>query len=396
MKILVLCHRFPYPLDNGQNLRIFHYVRELRERHTFDLICYGESDPPSEIQPFFRSIRVFPTPQAVRASGLSRLWHMFRVDEFIPRSERVADFLALSDATADWDAVWISGWDMIVNIPKGFRRPILMDAVDDGVLEFTRELLRARSVGRSLQMLKWVWMNYRFERKYFGPADACLFVSERDAEVFARICPGTPTAVIHNGVDVDFFRPVNAHEKGEPILVFEGNMSFPPNEDAAVYFATEILPLIQREVPAARFLVVGKNPTARVRALAGPNIHVTGLVDDVRPYLEEATVFVCPMRKGAGIKNKILQAWAMGKPVVATGKSTGGLFVREGENILVRDDPASFAGAVIGILGNRPKQRSMAAAARATAEERYRWGIKAIELERLVSRVVSRRVQAHA
>lgn len=397
MKILVLCDRFPYPLENGQNLRIFHYVRELAARHTFDLVCYAEPGAavPEPIRPLFRSVWTFSRPAGVPSSGVARVFTAFRLDEFCLRSPDVAGFLALEGRTADWDLVWISGWDMVVNLPERFRCPVLMDAVDEGVLEHVRELKRARSPGAAARTLKRLVMNYRFERKYFRPADACLFVSEVDAGFFSKVSPGTPTFVVHNGVDTDYFKP-EAPDEASRDVVFEGNMSFPPNADAAVYFATEVLPLVRAQVPEARFRIVGKNPAPEVAALACADVEVTGFVDDVRPYLDRAAVFVCPLRKGAGIKNKILQAWAMGKPVVATSKSTGGLAVREGQNILVRDDPRGIADAVVELLENADKRRSMAAAARATAESSYGWARQARALESVMSGLVPSGEVAHA
>lgn len=397
MKILVLCDRFPYPLENGQNLRIFHYVRELAARHAFDLLCYADpgAAAPAPLRPLFRSVRTFPRPRGAPASGVSRLLAAFRLDEFCPRSDAVAAFLAREGRAADWDLVWISGWDMVVNLPAEFEFPVLMDAVDEGVLEHVRELKRARSPGAAARTLKRLLMNYRFERRYFRPADACLFVSEVDAAFFSKVSPGTPTHVVHNGVDTDYFKPGSGGESNHDV-VFEGNMSFPPNADAAVYFASSVLPLIRARVPGVRFRIVGKNPAPEVAALAGADVEVTGFVDDVRPYLDRAAVFVCPLRKGAGIKNKILQAWAMGKAVVATSASTGGLAVREGENILVRDDPAGIAEAVVELLENPARRKSLAAAARATVEARYGWARQARALEAVMSGLVRSGEVAHA
>jgi glycosyltransferase involved in cell wall biosynthesis len=397
MKILVLCDRFPYPLENGQSLRIFHYVRELAARHTFDLLCYAESGAlvPSPIKPMFRSVWTFPRPQSTRSNRLSRLFKAFRLDEFCPCSESVIEFLAQQGPSADWDLVWISGWDMVVNLPNAFDSPVLMDAVDEGVLEHVRELKRARSPGEAVKTLKRLVMNYRFERRYFGPADACLFVSEVDAAFFSRVSPGTPTYVLHNGVDTEFFKPSSVIDASHDI-VFEGNMSFSPNADAAIYFATCVLPLIKGRIPDVRFWIVGKNPVPSVSALASLDVEVTGFVEDVRPYLDRAAVFVCPLRKGAGIKNKILQAWAMGKPVVATSKSTGGLAVQEGTNILVRDGPQAIADAVVELLENPAKRQSIAAAARATAESSYNWARQASALESVMTKIVGSREFDHA
>src|SRR6185295_14351393 len=167
-------------------------------------------------------------------------------------------------------------------------------------------------------------------------AARCLFVSDIDAATFKRVCPRTPVSVVNNGVDEATFRPIGLPlEPGT--VVFEGRMDFGPNVDGAVAFCRNILPRICAAIPDIRVKLVGMSPAPQVRELASATVEVTGFVEDVRPYLERASVFICPLRKGAGIKNKILQAWSMGKAVIATPESVGGLDVREGANILVRN-----------------------------------------------------------
>jgi glycosyltransferase involved in cell wall biosynthesis len=198
---------------------------------------------------------------------------------------------------------------------------------------------------------------------------------------------------VQNGVDVDYFKPSATTDRSNTI-VFEGNMSFSPNEDAAEHLVRDIFPRVASEFPNSKVVLVGKDPSPRVRALAGPRVEVTGFVRDVRPYLDAAAVFACPMRKGAGIKNKVLQAWAMGKPVVATSKATGGLMAREGENILVRDDPGAFADALIQLIRDPARRAALSAAARDTALSGYTWDRQCRALEAVMERVSTR--HAHA
>lgn len=165
-------------------------------------------------------------------------------------------------------------------------------------------------------------------------------------------------------------------------------MGFRPNIDGVLYFGAEILPLIRREVPDVKFLIVGKNPPEAVRALSGPGVEVTGFVDDVRPYIEQAAVFVCPLRTGAGIKNKLLQAWSMGKAIVATSPSTGGLKAEDGVNLLVRDNPQAFADAVVALLRDCERRRALGAAGRETILDAYTWDRKAEQLEALMLNMV--------
>ena len=385
LKILVLCDRFPYPLTNGQNLRIFNYVRLLKSTHSFDLLCYSDKPPPEEVTELFGNIETFPRPATVGAKGARRLVESLDVTEFIPACEPVREELHRRTTGDHYDLIWVSGWDMIVNLPEGNRVPVLADAVDDGVLEWWRNLRQARGLASRLRSLKWLWMNARFERRFFGAAQGVLFVAEPDAGVFRRIAPRTPTYVVHNGVDTDYFRPLGTPRQRDT-LVFEGNMGFAPNVEAAVYFVRDVLPLIRKQRPV-RLALVGIRPAPAVQALAGPDVEVTGVVDDVRPYLDRAAVFVCPMLSGAGIKNKILQAWAMGIPVVGTTAATGGLAVRDGENVLLGDTPQALAAAVLRALEDSDLARRLGDGGRRTALEHYTWAAKARELETVFERV---------
>jgi glycosyltransferase involved in cell wall biosynthesis len=151
-------------------------------------------------------------------------------------------------------------------------------------------------------------------------------------------------------------------------------MDYGPNEDAAIHFAENILPLIQQRQPEVQFWVVGKDPTERVRALADrPGVHVTGGVPDVRPYLGKAGLFVCPLRYGTGVKNKLLAALAMQKPVVATRRSLDGLELRENEDLLVADEPAEFAAKVVQLIENPGQARRLARTGRAFVGDTYSW-----------------------
>jgi glycosyltransferase involved in cell wall biosynthesis len=403
VKILTVCDRYPYPLTNGQNLRIFHYVAQLGGRHQFDLLCYGDGNVPEPIRPLFGAVESFPKPQAARRAGVGRIVDALDVEKFIPSSEDIRRHLARTLDERGYDLVWVSGWDMIVNLPRPLRVPLLADVVDDGVLEYWRELKSLRSPARMARTAKWVFMNYLFERRYFGPADGCLFVSEIDAGFFAKICRRTPTYVVHNGVDADYFRPLGA-DCDRRNLVFEGNIAFAPNADGILWFCEDVLPRIRAAMPDVTLTIVGKDPPPAICAQASPFVEVTGYVDDVRPYVDRAAIFVCPLRKGAGIKNKVLQAWAMGKAVVATTPSTGGLAIAEGQNIVVRDGAQPLADAIVRVLGDEQKRLALGNAARATIVERYTWAAKARELERAMQEIAAgtsrtearRRVQASA
>ena len=173
------------------------------------------------------------------------------------------------------------------------------------------------------------------------------------------------------------------------MVVFTGVMSYKPNDDAALYFGEVILPLIRKSLPEMQFWIVGKDPGPEVLALAQrPGIHVTGGVPDVRPYVHKAGVFVSPLRYGTGIKNKLLAALAMEKAVVATSHTTEGLEVRDGQDLLVADDPADFAAKVIRLIEDAPFARQLAQSGQAFVRERYAWETSARSLEETLLRVV--------
>ena len=395
MRILVLCDRYPWPLTNGQNLRIYHYIKALQTQHTFDLLCYGDAQSvPPEIVPLFKRIGCTERPTAQRFSGIRKALSAFDLDQFVLKNPAATAMIASWQQQQPYDLIWVSGWDMIVNIPQNFSVPVLMDAVDDGLLEHRREIKAARTLKRRVLAFKAWWMNYRFEKRYFAPQAGVLFVSERDAESFQAIAPKARVHVVHNGVDTEYFAPRNL-EKRTHTVIFEGNISFRPNLDGLQYFCAKIFPLIQQQYPDVALQIVGRDPPPEIQQLAtaaigAPGITVTGFVDDVRPHLDQATVFVCPLRKGAGIKNKLLQAWSMGLPIVATSITLGGLKSKDGDNVLVADTPADFAAAVVRLFQDSTLRQHLSTQARHTAVSHYSWHQKAQELEQVMQRCLQK------
>jgi len=389
LNVLVLADRIPYPLTNGQNLRIFHYVKKLRDRHDFTLVSYGEAPHPPEIDGLFREIHTLgerprPIPSGSRMRALRT---MLSPDDMFTFDDRMSELIATIVERGDFDVIWISGWDMLVYAPRLAGHPVLGDVVDDGVLQYFRATLKPDNPRHFLVLFKRLIQNWRFERRYFPQATVCNVVSETDAEFARRVCRKLPVTVVHNGVDTEFFRPLD-EPTDEHALIFEGSMRFPPNVDAVVYFCRKILPLIRHEVPGVKFYVVGRDPTELVQAQAADDVVVTGFVDDVRTYLARAAIFVCPMRRGAGIKNKILQAWAMGRPVVTTPEGCGGLRIAPDENIVVARGPRKFADAVIAMLRDPERRDRIGRAGHRTIQDHYTWESKARELERVFQHTI--------
>jgi glycosyltransferase involved in cell wall biosynthesis len=211
--------------------------------------------------------------------------------------------------------------------------------------------------------------------------------SERELSQVTSIVPGKPVATVPNGVDLSGFAPRGAVPTSG--LVFTGLMSYRPNVDAVTYFVREILPLIHRTRPAETFTIVGWGITDEVRALLGPLVIATSRVPDVRPYLAGAAAVVAPIRMGSGTRLKVLEALAMARPLVSTSLACEGLDVEPGRHLLVADDPARFAEAIIRVLEDRHLADRLGAAGRQLMESRYGWGASTAQLDEFHERVLA-------
>jgi polysaccharide biosynthesis protein PslH len=221
----------------------------------------------------------------------------------------------------------------------------------------------------------------RWETQACAQAQLTVAVSEDDRGALAALAPRARVVAIPTGVDLAYFVP-NVVAEAPAQLVFTGSMDWYPNEDAIVHFLDAIFPAIRREIPETRLAVVGRNPTSRMRrAGAQANVSVTGTVDDVRPYVSEAAVYIVPLRIGGGTRLKIFEALAMGKAVVATGVGAEGLPLVPGVHFVRADDPAEFARAVVALLRDPFKRKALGTAGRRLVEERFSWARVTCEFE---------------
>lgn len=216
------------------------------------------------------------------------------------------------------------------------------------------------------------------EGRLVGEFDHVLVTSETDKKALLDLAPPAsnpaPVSVLPNGVDLEFFRPNPEVRREAETLVFSGKMSYHANISMVQFLAAEIMPRVWAEKPEVRLVIVGKDPTADVRALgADPRITVTGTVDDIRPYLWQAAVAVVPLVYGAGIQNKILEAMACGTPVVTTSKTLSSLGVTPGRELVVADGAESFARAVLDLLADDGRRGSVGEAGAGYVQSRHSW-----------------------
>ncbi|MGS0754208.1 glycosyltransferase [Roseateles sp. GG27B] len=406
MQILITGDRYPGQRHDGLTLRIVNYLKQLRETHQFDLLCVAPESAPRnpELDALIDEfIPVQADAIAPAAFGVfARIKSAFDMNELYLQSSLIQQRINEQCRRKRYDLIWDAGCNMLLNLGDARQSiPILADQVDDAVLMLKRQLGIANKLYHRLWLAKQIMLQKQFARQHIANAAAVLFVSEADEASFRKFCPQAKTHTIANGVDLDFFTPIAAATStqarpGRAQLVFEGVMSFGPNIDAARYFCADILPAIQRAEPNTHFTIVGRDPVPEVLALAGPQVDVTGFVTDIRPYLQSSAVFVCPMRMGAGIKNKILQAWAMGMAVVATPEGAMGLPAVDCENILLRSGPEDFAQATLELLRSPAARARLGSAGRACVEQHFSWQSKAAALDALMQQAAAQRPESQA
>jgi glycosyltransferase involved in cell wall biosynthesis len=232
----------------------------------------------------------------------------------------------------------------------------------------------------------------REELAAYNAADGVCVCSTADQKRLAADAPSATTVVIPNAADVEHLRPrdTDPPPDGRTVLFF-GLLATVPNVDGVLYFLREIWPLITAVRPDARFVVIGANPAPAIRAHAGPGVTIVGRVDDLRPHLSAAGVVVVPLRLGSGTRLKILEAWAMARPVVSTALGAEGLDCVPGRHLLIAGDPSDFASSVLRILGEPGLADELGRAGRALVSERYSWRGAAGTLEAFFRQVLARR-----
>ncbi len=385
----MLAHRMPYPPRTGDKVRAYHIARHLSRCHDLTLaFLVDEPEAARGVAGLQRDIGdlVYAIIPKIRR----RLWALLRLAA--GGSATLAYFdspdlraqVAARLSAEHFDLIYASSSSMAQYVTEPRRVPVVMDFVDvdsDKWLQYGARLpLHARWVYR----LEGIRLRHE-ELAAARRARRCVVATRQEEALLRSFAPWAPTTVIPNGVDLDYFSPPPI-PSADPTIIFTGAMDYFPNIDAIAYFSQEIFPRICQKVPGARLFIVGKNPSARVRRLTTmPGVRVTGTVQDVRPFLRQASLAVAPLRVARGIQNKILEAMAMGLPVVATSKAHEGLEARPGEHLLVEDDPVRFADAVVHLLSAPLVRATIGRAARKFVEDHHSWALSLAKLDRVLN-----------
>ncbi|HEX6383130.1 MAG TPA: glycosyltransferase [Anaerolineae bacterium] len=388
MQILYLTNGFPFPLTSGY-LRHYFLIKELSRSHKVTLLSIvGPGFHPEHataLTPYTERIRTFASSS--RSSSPSgkvakRLRALTQPGDAVQAMRETVAQLAQE---VHFDVV-ISGKRTMAAIEPVKHLLLVADMCDATSSRIRRSIRYADPIRLPLLLLEYLQMR-RTEQQFMRQADHSLFISSRDRDDLGA--HGAGTSIVPNGVDLDFWQRKSTR-RSRHTIVFTGAMDYRPNADAALYLIKEILPLVQREVREAQLFIVGRDPTPPLLAAGQrPGVTVTGFVDDVRPYLEQATVFAAPLRFGAGLQNKVLEAMAMEVPVVASPLAADGLRTEEGEQppIQIVQGAPSFASALIQKL----KEDSLAldTEARRFIERNFVWDYSGNKLNRILECVVN-------
>ena len=286
--------------------------------------------------------------------------------------------------------------EMAQYVYQDLNVPAIIDITDSMTLLGTRMLRAERGVWKKVSAYLGLLRARTLEQSLGRSFDLIITNSSVDEEVIKHLSPSSRTLTITNGVDMGFFS-TNQSAIEPDRIVFSGVMGYAPNEDAALYFAQDIFPIIRARRSSAQFWIVGSYPSQKVMDLSRcPGIHVTGNVEDVRPFIQSAAVIVCPLRIGSGVKNKILVAMAMQKATVATSLSIEGLDLSDNKEVLLADDPHAFADKVMYLLTHPEEALRLGLNGLKRVQERHSWAAMGKALETAIQSVMaSRNGRAH-
>ena len=395
MKILFLSPTVPFPLTDGGRIRVFNLLKQIATKSDVTLLALEtqptDSEGVAQLQQLGIQVHLIPNAPTLPPLSFSTLLKAFlrRQPITVARYDLPAYRQKFKEslATGAFDLVHYEMFHTAQFYPEARLPGVLSQQNVDSAIW---RRLCDETVNPFYKFAYWTQQLafQRYERVLSPKFDAVTCTSDIDAAVFQRHCARDAIEIIPNGVDVTHYQPdfsaeVSAH------LIYIGSMDWYPNEDAVSFFADEVLPRIQENVPDVRFSIVGGNPSARVQKLAErKGVVVTGRVPEIKPYFAEATVFVVPLRIGSGTRLKILEALAMGKAIVSTSVGAEGLDLKDGEEIFIADEPEAFADAVTRLLTDTSLRRRIGENGRARVERDYNWQSIGEKLHQLYTKIL--------
>jgi sugar transferase (PEP-CTERM/EpsH1 system associated) len=400
MEILFLVHRIPFPPDKGDKIRSYHWLNALAARHVLHLGCFIDDPEDRRYLPELRrrcaslhAVSLSSWQKKLRAvrgvlGGAAVTASVYRDRGFAAwvkqrfAADHIRCVIAYSSAMAGYVGPWLR--------PEVGR---ILDFVDADAEKW--RLLGERTRGLTGVLYRREALRLiEHDRKAVGCFNIATFVSAAEAERFQAFLPERvrQLRVLRNGVDARFFTPelesANPYGSTGPIVAFTGIMNYWPNEEAVIWFATSVLPRLRADIPSLRFAIVGRSPSSRVQHLASlAGVRVVGGVADIRPYLAHAAAVVVPLRVAIGVPNKILEAMAMARPVIASPEAVRGVDFVPGRELMIAHAAEDFATAVRDALAGGPRITAMARQARQRVLLDYDWETVERQMQRMVGEI---------
>ena len=396
MRIGFLSGALPYlPSAGGFRLYGANLIRRLSQRHTIDLIALLRDDDeahldwPSQYCASVSGIRTSPRSLPMRAANLVSSFATGRSLHWRGELHRL---LEAPIAQRRWDVIHVEGGFLGSLVPAPLAVPNVLSLHDSWTLRCREMVKCSQTLQERLYYRTLEYHERRHQRLLYPRFDRCVVVANPDLREVRSTVPDARVELIPYGTDSDYFHPLG-QPKEPHTLVFHSHLGYAPNIEAALEFATEIFPLVRREIPDALFHLVGANPTPKITELATrPGIRISANLPDLRPALSAAQVYVCAIRHGTGLKSKMLEAMAMQLPIVGYPGAIVGL---EGSHpdvhYLLAQDPREFAAHVVTLLRDTARADQMARAGRRLVEERYSWESRARDFEALYEQVIGER-----
>lgn len=396
LRVLYLCHRLPYPPDKGDKIRAFNEIRALSKRHRIHLLALSDSEISDlsplaaycdrvEVFPIQRSGAYFRAAMGILSSRPLTL-SFFDSADLRQRAEELA-------RTEQFDLVVVYSSSMAPYAEPFIRAgaPAVLDMVDVDSAKWEQYARYAALPMRPVYALESRRMQ-EYEQSLAGVFERIVLATGNETRLFKKLAPDARAATVPNGVDLDFFRPLDLPRTPHPTLVFTGQMDYFANVDGMVHFARNILPRLRERFPELELLIVGRSPAREVRALDElPGVHVTGAVGDVRPFLARAWAFVAPLRIAQGVQNKVLEAMAMNLPVVCTDKVFAGLSeggFRHGRDLLAASTDQGMEDCLASLIEDAKAREHLAECARQRLVVSYRWATNMDRFEEILAGAV--------
>ena len=393
MKILFVANRVPYPPFRGDKLKIFNLAKRLSKNHELYLITFAESKEDynytAELEKLFKQVHIISLPkwQSYFNCLLNIFSNLpFQVAYF--KSRKMHNLIKSSLKKNEIDIIHTQHLRMaqftadICSAVPPLGVCGLLDLPDAFSLYWKRRIENQKNpLRRFFEKIEYKRL-YKFEGEIVKQFNLGLVCSSEDLNYMKKEHGSANIDILRNGVDLDTFSSEGHDYSINDTLLFTGNMDYAPNVDAVGYFVKEIFPLITSHFPEVKFIIAGQRPVKQVRELKSKNIEITGFIPDLKTMYKQAAIVVSPLRFGAGTQNKVLEAMAMGIPVVSGTIGFEGLEIENGEGVFLETTPSGFANKVVELLGSEKLRQQTGTKGNAIAREKFSWDIISIQLER--------------